>query len=880
MAPLPEGTITFMLTDLKGSTQAWESQPKAMRAAMARHDEILAAAVRDQKGERVEAGREGDSVLAVFRTAANAAACALEIQKNFSAETWPGELDLRVRVALHTGEAQLREDHYFGAALNRCARLLAICHPGQILLTKAAESMLSDELPTGTDLLDLGLNRLKDLTRPEQVFQLIDLERPAEFPPILSPASPPAVTGNIPRPISSFVGRVRDLIELQQSILASPLVTLVGPGGIGKTRLAIEAGGLIQSQFPDGVWFVDLAAVAGDSQVAGQLASTLAVRTVPNEPLDVALRRSLSNKAALIVLDNCEHVINGVAQNAATILSASRAIKVLATSREPLGITGEQLIRLDGLAVPAHDSAASASDVMATSSVALLVARAPQSVRAEDGATLGEICRRLDGLPLAIELAAARLHTFGPAEVLRRLDDRFGFLTTGGRTADARHRTLQATLDWSFELLADKDQRLLERLSSFSGVFDLSAVAAVSPVDFNDGDALDTLASLAEKSLVQRSGSNTYRLLETVKEYAGRRLQRRGNAEDVRRSHFEYFLGMARAADDDLWSARELAWTEQLDIVRDDMRAAMEWGLRTRQPELLAFARPLVFYSWTRSQLHDIAMWLSSALAALPDPTSMRVRALLEYGRLLGHYTGDEKMSEECAREAMRIQEQLGDFTYRSMAGLVLAGCHMNRGEMDQAVEVLEDAIQWGRRTGDARQLASVLNDWAYLRYQMGDKGSEPLERAREAVALARLHGTPYEGGVVLGTLAELAIYRGEVAEGAALWSESLEIGEKYNDIWNTSMALDGCASVARADGDYEASVLLYSVAAQLRGDANWVVSSVNMVESSQGLAELRKKLDAPSFEGLLDAGRRLARSEAVLLARSVLSRVVGRMKG
>jgi non-specific serine/threonine protein kinase len=369
-------------------------------------------------------------------------------------------------------------------------------------------------------------------------------------------------------------------------------------------------------------------------------------------------------------------------------------------------------------------------------------------------------------------------------------------------------------------------------------------------------------------------------LLETLREYGGRRLKQRGNAEDVRRSHFEYFLGMARAADAELWSARELAWKEQLDIVRDDMRAAMEWGLRTRQPELLAFARPLVFYSWTRSQLHDIAMWLSSALAALPDPTPMRVRALLEYGRLLGHYTGDEKLSEECATEAMRIQEQLGDFTYRSMAGLVLAGCYLNRGEMDQAAEVLEDAIQWGRRSGDAKQLASVLNDSAYLRYQMGDKGSEPLERAREAVALARLHGTPYEAGVILGTLAELAVYRGEVAEGAALWSESLEIGEKYNDIWNTSMALDGCASIARADGDYEAAVLLYSVAAQLRGDANWVLTSVNMVESAQGLAELRKKLDAPLFEGLLDAGRRLARSEAVLLARSVLSRVLGRTKG
>jgi predicted ATPase len=846
-----------------------------MRTAMVRHDAILAAAVRDHEGERVEAGREGDSVLAVFRTAANAAACALEIQKNFSAESWPGELDLKVRVAMHTGEAQLREDHYFGAALNRCARLLAICHPGQILLTKAAESMLSDELPTGTDLLDLGMNRLKDLTRPEQVFQLIDLERPAEFPPIRSPASPPAVTGNIPRPISSFVGRVRDLIDLQQSIQASPLVTLVGPGGIGKTRLAIEACGLIQSQFPDGVWFVDLAAVAGDSQVAGQLASSLAVRTVPNEPLDVALRRSLSNKAALIVLDNCEHVVNGVAQIAATILSASRTIKVLATSREPLGITGEQLIRLDGLAVPAHDSAASVNDLMTTSSVALLVARAPQSVGAEDGATLGEICRRLDGMPLAIELAAARLHTFGPSEVLRRLDDRFGFLTTGGRTADARHRTLQATLDWSFELLADKEQRLLEGLSSFSGGFDLGAVAAVAPVDFNPGEAIDTLASLVEKSLVQRAGPDTYRLLETVKEYAGRRLQQRGNSEDLRRAHFEYFLGIARAVDAELWSARDLALRDQLDVVRDDMRTAMEWGLQTRQRDLLAFVRPLVFYSWTRSQLHDITMWLSSSLNAVPEATPMRVRALLEYGRILGHYTADKKASEVAANEAIRIQDEMGDFSCRSMADLVLAGCYMERGEMDGAAALLEDAIQWGRKSGDAQQLFSALNDSAYTLFEMGDKGPVPLERAREALAIARLHGMPYETGVVLGTLAELATNRGQVADAAALWSECLELGEMYNDIWHTPVALEGSASIARADGDYEAAVLLYSIAAQLRGDANWVMSSINMMDSARGLAELREKLVAPALEELWAAGQRLTRSEAVLLARSVLSRLI-----
>jgi tetratricopeptide (TPR) repeat protein len=343
----------------------------------------------------------------------------------------------------------------------------------------------------------------------------------------------------------------------------------------------------------------------------------------------------------------------------------------------------------------------------------------------------------------------------------------------------------------------------------------------------------------------------------------------------VRRAHFEYFLGLARTTDDELWSARELALRDLLDVVRDDMRAAMEWGLQTRQRELLRFVRPLVFYSWTRSQLHDISLWVSSALAALPDATPMRVQALLEYGRLLGHYRGDEKESEACVQEAMRIQDQLGDFTFRSMAGLVLAGCHMTRSEMEQAAQVLEEAIQWGRRSDDARQLANALNDSAFLMQQMGVKSSVPLERASEAVALARQHGVRYEAATFLDTLAEIVLDRGQVADAAVLWSECVEVGELYNDTWNMAMAMEGTAAIARADRDYEAAILLTSVAAQLRGDNNWVLSSVNLTQSAKGITELRKKLDAPLFEELWAAGQRLTRSEALLLARSVLSRLI-----
>jgi tetratricopeptide (TPR) repeat protein len=308
-------------------------------------------------------------------------------------------------------------------------------------------------------------------------------------------------------------------------------------------------------------------------------------------------------------------------------------------------------------------------------------------------------------------------------------------------------------------------------------------------------------------------------------------------------------------------------------MVRDDVRAAMEWGLQTRQPELLAFVRPLVFYSWTRSQLHEIAQWVAAALVALPEATPMRIRALLEYARLLGHYTGDEPLSEAFAREAIRIQEQLGDFSFRSMAGVVMAGCYMDLGDLDRAVEVLEEAIEWGRKLDDPRQLSLALNDSAYLKYQMGVRTSEPEERVREAISLARLHGERYESTAYLDTLAEITLDRDQVAEAATLWSECLEVGDLYDDIWSTAMAIQGAAAIARSARDYEAAVLLSSAAAHLREDTRWVLSSSNSLPSATLVKELRKKLSATRFEELWAAGLRLTRSEAVLEARSALNR-------
>jgi len=531
MAQLPEGTVTFLLTDLLGSTQAWEKQPKAMRTSMARHDAILADTVRDHSGQLVEAGREGDSVLAVFTTAAAAAACALEIQKNFAGESWPEGLELKVRVALHTGEAQLRDGHYFGPALNRCARMLAICHPGQILLTKATESMLADELPLGAELQDLGLHRLRDLARPEQVFQLKELARSIEFPPI---HSLPYQQTNLPHYLDTFIGRSAELTALKSSLAKSRMVTLTGAGGSGKTRLAVELGWASLDDWPGGVWWVDLAPVDDPRQVPGAVVAAL---HLPGRgPAEEVVTAWLAARRAVLVLDDCEHLVAACAEFCQAALERCLELTMIATSQEGLGVPGE-------LRWPV--SSMSASD-----SVQLFEARAQlilpnYKVTASSLDTTTQICERLDGMPLAIELAAARMDVMSEQEILSQLSDRFRLLTRGSRTAPQRQQTMLATIDWSYRLLGEDEALLFRRVSVFRGGFTLESAQAVCGAGIAS-NVLDVMVGLVRKSMVvaeRTEGQRSrYRLLESQLAYAEDRLREAGELDLLRRRHYDYFM--------------------------------------------------------------------------------------------------------------------------------------------------------------------------------------------------------------------------------------------------------------------------------------------------------------------------------------------------
>lgn len=709
MARLPEGTTTFLLTDLKGSTQAWERQPKAMRTAMARHDAILASTVQDHAGQLVEAGREGDSVLAVFVTAGAAARCALDIQKHFALESWPDGLDLKVRVALHTGEAQLREGHYFGRTLNRCARLLATCHPGQILLTKATEALLVDEVPPDAELQDLGQHRLKDLARAEHVFQLNDLNSPSEFPRV--PSVPQQLT-NIPRYLTNFVGRDAELAVLKSLVASSRLVSLTGAGGSGKTRLAAELGRACLDLWPGGVWWVELAPISDPRQVPGAVVAAL---ELPGRGRALGVITAwLAPRRAVLMLDNCEHLVAACAEFCAEVLERCPELTIIATSREALGVPGEKRWPV--------------SSMRATDAVQLFEARATLvapdfRITESNLQTVTQICERVDGMPLAIELAAAGVDMMTEQEILSQLADRFHLLTRGNRTAPPRQQTMMRTIDWSYGLLTEEEVIVFRRLSVFRGGFSFESVQAVC-ADGLAGSGLELLAGLIRKSMVvaeraEGSGSR-YRLLESQLAYAENRLRDAGEFDLVRRRHYEHFLDYLGA------KLGPPALPARAPSLAAAAWIAQEWG------NLWAAA------GWARANTDDLGLLIAVRLAEtmFPDPTARRsllVDALdhsgetgvlkakaLMWASALAAIQGDYEAALGAAEASVALSRGIGDVEVLALALLHAGQAYALRQDLDTAAEMYDQANALVEGSSNLRLTTDIRNNVALVAAERG----------------------------------------------------------------------------------------------------------------------------------------------------------------
>ncbi|MCA1842236.1 MAG: LuxR family transcriptional regulator, partial [Actinobacteria bacterium] len=711
--PLPAGTVTFLLTDIESSTRTWESHAPAMADAVARHYEILDRAISAHGGVRPVEQGEGDSLVAVFPRATDAVAAAAEAQRALSTEPWPEGASLAVRIAIHTGEAQFRGDRYYtGPSIIRCARLRALAHGGQVLISAVTADLLVDGLPAGAALLPLGTHRLRDLRHPERIFQLAHPELPADFPPL---RSLDALPNNLPVHLTTFVGREPALAELGALLDEHRLVTLVGAGGSGKTRLAAQLAAEVAECHPDGVWWAGLAAVGDLANVAWTVMSALGMGD--DRGLDPVGRITgcLRDTRTLLVLDNCEHVLDAVADLADRVLRSCPNVAVLATSREPLGVSGEVAWRVPPLSLPGEGES-SRNDILRSEGVRLFVERArdarPSFEVDDDNATvLGAICSRLDGLPLAIELAAARIRSLPPQRILDGLSDRFRLLTGGARTATARQKTLHASVEWSHDLLGDEERVLFRRLAAFAGGFSLEAAEAVAATDpLEAWEVLGLLSDLVDKSLVVFDGER-YRLLQTILDFATAQLLRSGETDEVRDRHAAWFLDVAESASADLERELRPARLAALAVEHDNLRVALEWSMAKDDDDLaLRLVVALGFFWIVHAHYTEGLAWHRRVLARVPrDRSTLRCRAVWALGHMslncaeVSNGFGTEELTEaiEIARgldDPALLARPLGDM-----------GAIQNFGLPGDAEATFVEALDAARQAGDEWALAHVL---------------------------------------------------------------------------------------------------------------------------------------------------------------------------
>ena len=579
MTDLPTGTITYLFTDVEGSTPLWQQHPNEMKSVMARHDSLIMSTVEANCGTVVRPRGEGDSIFAVFLRASDAVGASCAAQQLLLRETWPEGIAINVRMALHTGESELREHDYYGNAVNRCARLRSIVHGGQILISEATVQLVQDDLSVELGLRDLGSHRLKDLQRAEQVFQVIHPDLPADFPALKSLDAHPH---NLPVQLTSFVGREEEIVEVGALLSTARLVTLAGTGGSGKTRLAQEIGASVIENYPDGVWFIGLATLSDPKILRPHVADTFSVG-------EDALSGFLQGKSILVILDNCEHLIVGAGSLVQWLLS-SPGVTVIATSREALNLAGERTFQVPPLSIPVQEAA---QNIMTgCPSVDLFIERAHSAnpsfqLTASNAVSVNQIVRRIDGIPLAIELAAARVKLLQPSEIASRLDESFKLLRGGPVDTLPHHQTLESCIDWSYDMLDSEQQALFRRLSVFRGGFTLPACSAVSESD-DEFEVLESLGQLVDKSLVRTVpiGEETrYYLLEPLRQYGAARITEEETTEAGGR-HARYFQDLAQRAAPELRGPGQLDWLIRLETEHDNFRVALAWALEAGDIDL------------------------------------------------------------------------------------------------------------------------------------------------------------------------------------------------------------------------------------------------------------------------------------------------------
>ncbi len=865
---LPTGTVSFLFTDIQGSTELLHGLgDQRYGEVLLEHQRILREAFAREDGAEVDT--QGDAFFVAFPRAWNAVAAATAAQRALATTPWPEGVAVRVRMGIHTGEPTLVGDHYVGLDVHRAARIAATGYGGQILLSERSHAMAQGSMPAGVEVRDLGEHRLKDLHRPEHIYQLVIPALPADFPPLKSLE---VLVTNLPAlQLTSFVGREREMGEIKSRLAAARLLTLLGPGGTGKTRLALQVGNDLLEQFPKGVWLVELAPLSDSGLVIQTVATVFNVREAAGRPLLDSLIDYLKPRELLLVLDNCEHLIESSANLAGALLRGCPQLRIMATSREPLGVAGEAAYRVPPLSRPDPAKAITADQLGQFEAAQLFIERAlasnPQfTVSDRNAPAVSRVVHRLDGIPLAIELAAARVKVLSVEQIAARLDDRFRLLTAGARTGLPHHQTLQAAIDWSHDLLGEAERILFRRLSVFAGGFALAAAEEVcAGGEIDTLDVLDLLARLVDRSLVMtesRDDDIRYRLLETIRVYGRAKLLAAAEESEIRERHLQWHVKLAEDAESKLQGPDQTIWLDRLEQDLDDLRTALDWALAGRPDgdSGLRLAGALHRFWTRRGYLSEGRERVETVLArAGTGPTPLRGK-VLQAAAALALEQGDSRRAAALAEEALALARGVDDTQLVCLCLNLLGVLARNRGDYEQAGQFLGESERLGRRHGHTWALAETLNALGVTARRQRDNARAQVW-IEQSLTLWRELGDKWGLAAALGHLGVIARNQGDYARARALHDESLALRRELGDRRYVAVAINSLATVVYDQGDYEhARTLFEESLAQFQDLGARPYAAATLGELGMTVARLGD----------------LARAEALLTESLKLSRDVG----
>ncbi|MHB8732209.1 MAG: ATP-binding protein [bacterium] len=807
MPGLPTGTVTFLFTDIEGSTRLLGRLGDRYAGVLAACRQLLRTSCAEQDGREI--GTEGDGFFAVFSTARDALAAAVSAQRALSAQSWPDGADVRIRMGLHTGEAALTDAGYVGMDVHVAARICAAAHGGQVLLSYAAGALLARNLPPGVALRQMGSHRLKDLAEPQPLCQVVVEGLRSDFPLLRTLDNLP---NNLPRQLTSFVGRDREAAEIKTLLAGTRLLTLTGAGGSGKTRLALQIVADLLDHYPDGVWLIELASLSVPALLPQAAASVLGVAERPGRPLDETLLEHLRSRSMLLVFDNCEHLLQSCASLVDVILRRCAHVRILATSREGLGIAGELTYAVPSLSVPDPGGVFAPNDLLRSEAARLFVERVMASnakFRLTEGNTraVAQVCSRLDGIPLALELAAARANALTVEQLAERLDDRFAVLTAGSRVALPRQQTLRATMDWSYDLLSESERTVLRRLSVFVGGCSLEAAEAVcSGQGIDEHDVLDLLTQLVNKSLVIADLLGTevrYRMLDTIRQYAQDKLSASGEAAELQQRHRGWYLRLAQQAAERIVGPDQLMWLNRLELEHDNLRAALDWSSpdAVDAERRLRLAGALVRFWDYHTHWGEGRTWLEAALAESRGMASAARTTALEGAGFMAWRQGDLASATALYDENLSLARELGDQKSLVEALVGRGVVAVTQGNLEAATGLFEESLELAQRLEEPWLIAMTLAQLGVVIRWKGDY-SKAVALCERSLAMYRRVGGKRGIAYSLRLLGHATRLSGDPVRATEAYRESLALFHETADKWVATECIEGLALIANAHSD------------------------------------------------------------------------------